>query len=105
MSAVAHRGNSRQRSTSVAFGAKRTLTMRVYVFSILSSALHLGRGQPLVRAEYCARGADARGLHLADSSAPRFAERQLCNVDATMTAYSALMLAARITLPHFSVSS
>jgi len=25
MSAVAHRGNSRQRSTSVAFGAKRTL--------------------------------------------------------------------------------
>src|SRR6516165_7761286 len=27
------------------------------------------------------------------------------NVGATMTAYSALMLAARITLPHFSVSS
>jgi hypothetical protein len=29
----------------------------------------------------------------------------LWNVDATMTAYSALMLAARITLAHFSVSS
>ena len=30
---------------------------------------------------------------------------RLWNVGATMTAYSALMLAARITLPHFSVSS
>src|SRR5262249_49326070 len=29
---------------------------------------------------------------------------RLWNVGATMTAYSALMLAARITLPHFSVS-
>jgi hypothetical protein len=34
-----------------------------------------------------------------------FAEWQLWNVGATMTAYSALMLAARITLAHFSVSS
>src|ERR1700750_982856 len=31
--------------------------------------------------------------------------RTLWNISATMTAYSALMLAARITLAHFSVSS
>ena len=36
---------------------------------------------------------------------PPFAQRTLWNVRATMTAYSALMFAARITLPHFSVSS
>src|SRR5262245_24144629 len=35
----------------------------------------------------------------------QFAERQLWNVGATMTAYSALIPAARITLPHFSVNS
>src|SRR5262249_41278000 len=40
-----------------------------------------------------------------ERSAVSFAERDLWNVGATMTAYSALMLAARITLPHFSVSS
>jgi len=36
--------------------------------------------------------------------ARNFAQRTLWNVGATMTAYSALMLAARITLLHFSAS-
>src|SRR5215470_922872 len=52
-----------------------------------------------------APGADARGLHLADITAPRFAERDLWNIRRDRADHSALMLAARITLAHLSVWS
>src|SRR5262249_52375634 len=50
-------------------------------------------------------GADARGLHLADSSAPRFAERTLWKICRERTDQSALTPANFTTSPHFSVSS
>src|SRR5712691_3256274 len=69
----------------------------------------MDRGRPLVRFRmiFCQLecAAATRMTQTGHRPRPMFADRQLWNAAGEQSAYPALMLAARTTLPHFSVSA